>query len=109
MQVSGSVVTALKVSLTRSQYEQLLDTFQWLTATPTVSNIHTGSRTASVRIGSVLSDISEEDTGVTTLKMDPHVRAKLFPAVSLPKAKPSSKRNIALKGNFYVQFISQSF
>lgn len=90
-------MTALKVSLTRSQYEQLLDTVQWLMSSSTIPNNQTVPR-VSMRTISNLSDISEEDTGVTTLKMDPHVRAKLFPAVALPKAKKNSKKQIAFKG-----------
>lgn len=62
LDVSGSIVTALKVSLTRSQYEQVLDTVQWMTSTPTLSDSHQvcGS---GFKQPSVLSEISEEDTG----------------------------------------------
>ena len=79
-QIKGSVVNDLKVSLTRTQYEQLLDTLQWLTSPQVMLDIQGVSRTNIKPMGA-LADISEEDTGVTTLNMDPHVRAKLFPSV----------------------------
>lgn len=96
--ITGSVVTSLKVSLTRSQYEQLLDTVQWLTSCQKLideSNVKTNQRH-----GSALSNICEEDTGVTTLKMDPHVRAKLFPTMNLNKPKDVNKSNIGVKISF---------
>ncbi|KAK4875461.1 hypothetical protein RN001_011883 [Aquatica leii] len=95
IQISGSVVTALKVSLTHLQYEQLLDTFQWLMESPQEPNIN--GLKLNNKLISNLEDISEEDIGVTTLKMDPHVRAKLFPVVSAPKTKSNSKKFITFK------------
>lgn len=50
-----------------------------------------------------LTDITEEDTGVSTLNMDPHVRAKLFPAVQPTKSKITTQQNssmVSLKGNY---------
>lgn len=91
------MVTALKVSLTSLQYEQLLDTFRWLTAKPAMFNTYVNAR-ISARGPSNLDDISEEDTGVTTLQMDPHVRAKLFPTISVPKSRNTSQKNISMKG-----------
>lgn len=86
------------MSLTRTQYEQLLDTWQWLTASPVPSDNQDVPRNTMKQI-STLSDITEEDTGVTTLNMDPHVRAKLFPAVIVPnKNRNIAKNKIALKG-----------
>lgn len=53
---------------------------------------------------SALADIKEEDTGVATLNMDPHVRAKLFPAV-VPKTDPSSSKSlIAVKGSIFYYY-----
>lgn len=87
------------MSLTRTQYEQLLDTLQWLTSPPVLSDNPDAPRN-NVKQTSMLSDIREEDTGVTTLNMDPHVRAKLFPAVVVAnKNKNVSRNKIALKGN----------
>lgn len=60
LDISGSIVTALKVSLTRSQYEQVLDTVQWMTSTPTLSDSH---QVPGFKQPPVLSEISEEDTG----------------------------------------------
>lgn len=97
MQITGSVVNALKLSLTRLQYEQVLDTINWLTYSHNVENQN--MVVTSIRPQGVLGDISEEDTGVTTLNMDPHVRAKLFPAVShISKSKSNAKSNVAIKG-----------
>lgn len=101
MQISGSVVNALKLSLTRSQYEQTLDTINWLTTS--LDNETHSMVITSVRPQGVLGDISEEDTGVTTLNMDPHVRAKLFPVVTISKNKNNMKANVAIKGNYFVR------
>ncbi|KAK9889536.1 hypothetical protein WA026_006891 [Henosepilachna vigintioctopunctata] len=99
VQISGSVVNALKVSLTRMQYEQLLDTLQWLTSTPKIAESQTVLR--STKPQSTLGDIYEEDTGVSTLNMDPHVRAKLFPSIAnVPKSKPTGSRMANLKVSF---------
>lgn len=103
IEVSGSIVTALKVSLSRSQYEQVLDTVQWLTSSPTLNDSQGVSRT-NIRSQPILSDITEEDTGVTTLNMDPHIRAKLFSpsSTSLQKNTKNTSQNINLliKVNF---------
>lgn len=91
-------MTALKVSLTRSQYEQLLDTWQWLTSSFVVDNSpNTFGKHGISRVPN-LADINEEDLGVSTLNMDPQVRAKLFPVVSA-KEKASSKQAVGLKGS----------
>lgn len=89
-------MNALKLSLTRSQYEQVLDTLNWLTSKPKIPESH-GALRSALRPTSLLVDISEEDTGVTTLNMDPHVRAKLFPNVNIAKNKNASKSNMAVK------------
>ncbi|XP_045474860.1 vacuolar protein sorting-associated protein 13D isoform X2 [Harmonia axyridis] len=97
IQITGSVVTALKVSLTRMQYEQVLDTMQWLTSNPKISE----SVMRSLKPQSALGDITEEDTGVTTLNMDPHVRAKLFPAMTnVSKTKSITSRVANIKVSF---------
>ncbi|XP_056631377.1 intermembrane lipid transfer protein Vps13D [Diorhabda sublineata] len=75
VQISGNIVTALKVSLNRSQYRQILDTLNWLSSAN--RNTKEYSQTQS-RPNFVLTDIKEEDTGISTLNMDPHVRAKMF-------------------------------
>lgn len=90
-------MTALKVSLTRTQYEQLLDTLQFLMVSPTLNDKQDFSW-SSARPYSTLGDIKEEDTGVTTLNMDPQVRAKLFPAVGIAKDKKVENSFNAVKG-----------
>lgn len=76
----------------------MLDTLQWLTAPTVLKDSQDVSKTTP-RQYSALADIKEEDTGVATLNMDPHVRAKLFPAV-VPKTDPSFSKNlIAVKGS----------
>ncbi|KAJ3643178.1 hypothetical protein Zmor_025903 [Zophobas morio] len=93
--IKGSVVNDLKVSLTRTQYEQLLDTLQWLTSPQVMLDIQGVSRTNIKPMGA-LADISEEDTGVTTLNMDPHVRAKLFPSVQT-RVKTTPQTMVSLR------------
>ncbi|CAH0555796.1 unnamed protein product [Brassicogethes aeneus] len=105
IQIYGNIVTALKVSLTRSQYEQVLDTVQWLTSSPALLEAQGVSRVNS-RPQPILTDISEEDIGVTTLNMDPHVRAKMFPtATNVSKTKQSTQNALALKVGFEVPIL----
>ncbi|CAG9832775.1 unnamed protein product [Diabrotica balteata] len=88
IQVSGSIVNGLKVSLTRSQYRQILDTLEFL------SSINSNSCEDYSRIHArpnfVLADIKEEESGISTLNMDPHVRAKMFQNFPALKKKRSS-------------------
>lgn len=93
IEVSGVVVNALKLSLTRAQYEQLLDTMQWLTISE-----ERFDATASKNPMSTLADITEEDTGVTTLNMDPQVRAKLFSNVPITRQTKIDKGFVSAKG-----------
>ncbi|KAJ8974056.1 hypothetical protein NQ317_002302 [Molorchus minor] len=98
IQISGSIVTALKVSLTRVQYEQ----FNGFPPPPVLNETQGISRIHPKPPG-ILTGISEEDTGVSTLNMDPHVRAKMFPAVAVStKSKSSSQNSLALKISFDV-------
>ncbi|CAH1134889.1 unnamed protein product [Ceutorhynchus assimilis] len=103
MEISGSIVTALKVSLTRSQYMQVLDTLQFVTSSPTLSEFH-NILELNLRQQPVLSNICEEDTGVTTLNMDPHVRAKLFSRTPTHNNinGPSDRLKMSIKLNFEV-------
>ncbi|RZC42308.1 vacuolar protein sorting-associated protein 13D [Asbolus verrucosus] len=94
--IKGSVVNDLKVSLTRTQYEQLLDTLQWLTSSSVAFDVQGVPRT-NMKPPGMLSDISEEDTGVTTLNMDPHVRAKLFPSVQTGRIKAVPHNLVSLR------------
>lgn len=74
VQVQASVVTALKVSLTRQQYEQLLETASYMLSerVPQHSDLSTIERP--------LQDIEEDTelTGVTTLNLDPKLRARMY-------------------------------
>ncbi|KAL1513260.1 hypothetical protein ABEB36_002689 [Hypothenemus hampei] len=102
MNITGSIVTALKVSLTRSQYEQVLDTAQWITSSPILQESSNVVNTV-LKQTTTLSNISEEDTGVTTLNMDPHIRAKLFSPAAQKLQETSPKRlKMALNINFEV-------
>ncbi|XP_028134062.1 intermembrane lipid transfer protein Vps13D [Diabrotica virgifera virgifera] len=76
IQVSGSIVNGLKVSLTRSQYRQILDTLEFLSSIN--SHSHEDYSRIHARPNFALADIKEEDSGISTLNMDPHVRAKMF-------------------------------
>jgi len=95
LQISGSVVTPLKVSLSRQQYEQLLDTLDSLMPQPVSDEtILSSSRQ--------LVDIKEEEvelhTGVSTLNMDPALRARML-NVSSSKPKVENQHTLTLKGN----------
>lgn len=73
LEVTGSVVNALRVSLTRSQYEQLLDTFRSLSVEKVPD-----------KVGSRLPDINEDagpSGGV------PHARAGLFSRGAHPRSE----------------------
>lgn len=101
IKITGNVVSSLSLSLTRPQYQQLLSTLDFLTSTSSIPSTTsqakfsqsdnltssttfyspTSAQQTQPNLAASLANISEEDTGVTTLKMDPHVRAKLFPSV----------------------------
>lgn len=100
LQFSSLIVTPLRVSLTRSQYSQLLETLDWLTSSPKLSDVQAVSR-VHAKHPAVLFGISEEDTGVTTLNMDPHIRAKLYTPHSSQKQKTSSN-TVSVKVNFQI-------
>lgn len=97
-------MTALKVSLARYQYEQLLDTVNWLMSSRTLT-VTDDSADVMSRPPQPLADIREEDTGVPTLKMDPHIRAKLFPGVTGAKKQEGPKKLQALKGKFIITLL----
>jgi hypothetical protein len=97
LQISGSVVTPLKVSLSRQQYEQLLDTLDRLM-------VHSVSEENTLFSCRCLVDIKEEEgelhTGVSTLNMDPALRARML-NVSTGKPKIENQHTLTLKGNLY--------
>ncbi|GBP32066.1 Vacuolar protein sorting-associated protein 13D [Eumeta japonica] len=93
-EISGKIVGGLRVSSTREQYEQLLDTIRYLTETwqppaPPAQTASTGT--------------DQPDAGaVHTLKLDPHVRAQVL-AVRPPDplTQPTDKPT-PLKANFQI-------
>ncbi|CAG2061726.1 unnamed protein product [Timema podura] len=88
LHISGSVVTPLKVSLSRQQYEQLLDSIDNLLSSPSPSAMTSERR---------LEGISEEvDGGMTSLEMDQGLRAKLL-HLGTTKHKGESQSRLTLK------------
>jgi hypothetical protein len=97
LQISGSVVTPLKVSLSRQQYEQLLDTLDSLM-------VRSVSEETVLFSSRRLVDIKEEEgelhTGVSTLNMDPALRARML-NVGTGKPKVENQHTLTLKGNLF--------
>lgn len=88
-------MTPLRVSLSRQQYEQLLDTLDSLMSqSVSEETILISSRQ--------LVDIKEEEvelhTGVSTLNMDPALRARML-NVGSGKPKVENQHILTLKGN----------
>ncbi|XP_034247458.1 vacuolar protein sorting-associated protein 13D isoform X2 [Thrips palmi] len=114
LQVSGSVVTALKVSLSRQQYEQVLDTVNSLLTgmvQPCSSSVMSSSQlvqnTAAAAVQRApLGDIAEEEsdmhTGVSTLNMDSTLRSRMLhqgpPTVEY--SRPAPPHRITIKVSF---------
>jgi hypothetical protein len=94
LQISGSVVTPLKVSMSRQQYEQLLDTLDSLV-------VRSVSEETPLFSCHRLVDIKEEEaelhTGVSTLNMDPALRARML-NVGSGKPKVENQHTLTLKG-----------
>lgn len=101
LQIQGSTVNALKLSLTREQYEQLLET---------VDRILTPIKGESEdRDSKGLSNIEEEpdiNTGVSTLSMDSALRARMM-AHSAHKIPPlPSPQSISITVGFELPLLS---
>lgn len=91
------MVTALKVSLSRQQYEQLLETASYMLSerVPQHSDLSTIERP--------LQDIEEDTelTGVTTLNLDPKLRARMY--VNTPTNQELRQQSsFVLKGKILV-------
>lgn len=91
------MVTALKVSLSRQQYEQLLETASYMLSerVPQNSDFSTIERP--------LQDIEEDTelTGVTTLNLDPKLRARMY--VNTPTNQELRQQSsFVLKGKILV-------
>ena len=98
LQISGSVVTPLKVSLSRQQYEQLLDTVQSiLTHSPAEETVLLTSR----RLLDIKEEEAELHTGVSTLNMDPALRARMLSASS-SKPRVDSQHTLTLKSELNI-------
>jgi hypothetical protein len=95
LQISGRVVTPLKVSLSRQQYEQLLDMLESLMArSAPEETILISSR----RLVDIKEEEAELHTGVSTLSMDPALRARML-NVGSGKPKVENQHILTLKGN----------
>lgn len=92
-------MTPLKVSLSRHQYEQLLDTLDSIMAQPVPDETILSS---SRRLVDIKEEEAELHTGVSTLNMDPALRARML-NVSTGKPKVENQHTVTLKGNAVVQ------
>lgn len=81
------MVTPLKVSATRHQYEQLLETVNGL-------GVHPPSQTTSNH----QSSFNADSTGVSALNLDPQLRAEIFKTYSPEKVSTSLQH---IKGSLY--------
>lgn len=111
------MVTPLKVSLSRQQYEQVLDTVNSLLmgmpqhatgppiVTPSPHSVPTQS-SASQRapLGDILEEESEIHTGVSTLSMDSTLRARMLHQgpPSVEYHRPSLPHRITIKGTILI-------
>lgn len=109
--MSGSVVTALKVSLSRQQYEQVLDTVNSLltgTAQPCSSSVTSNSQLSQnsaataqrVPLGDIAEEESDLHTGVSTLNMDSTLRARMLHQAppTVEYSRPAPPHRITIKG-----------
>uniref|UniRef100_A0A0A9WG36 Vacuolar protein sorting-associated protein 13D n=3 Tax=Lygus hesperus TaxID=30085 RepID=A0A0A9WG36_LYGHE len=102
--IKGSVVNPIKFSLTRSQYEQLLQTVDTL--------LMEGKSTEEKKVEdrSVLENIledSELNTGVSTLSMDPALRARMMSHSSGHRLTASSpNQSISLTVGFELPLLT---
>lgn len=81
IQINGEVVTPLKVSLSRQQYEQVLETVSSVLADNTSPDIGGESTVQSGQGSRQLMNIEEDTelhTGVSTLNLDPALRARML-------------------------------
>lgn len=105
-QIKGTVVNPIKFSLSRGQYEQMLETVDRVLMQDKLSEDKKGDERL------VLENILEEselNTGVSTLSMDPALRARMIAHNSSSRLHNSSSPNqsISLTG-WYNSFIYDS-
>lgn len=98
-QVSGSVVGPLKVSLTREQYQQLLETIDNLfTKIPESFDSEVATQT---KLGDIQEEESDSMFGVSTLSLDPTLRARMLNSSSAgppPKQLNTVSQALSLRG-----------
>lgn len=81
LKITGEVVTPLKVSLSRQQYEQVLETVSSVLTDNTNTDVVDDSVIQSRQGSRQLMNIEEETelhTGVSTLNLDPALRARML-------------------------------
>lgn len=97
-QIKGTVVNPIKFSLSRGQYEQMLETVD----TVLMPGESSGEKTTEER--PVLENILEEselNPGVSTLSMDPTLRARMMAHGAGQRALTSSPtQSISLTGKY---------
>jgi hypothetical protein len=96
LQISGRVLTPLKVELSHQRYEQLLDMFHSLMPQPASEETILGS---SHQLGDV-KEKTELHTGVSKFNIDPALRARMLNVCS-GKQKVENQRTLRLKGNAF--------
>ncbi|KAL1131084.1 hypothetical protein AAG570_012321, partial [Ranatra chinensis] len=92
LQINGRVVTPLKLSLSRHQYEQLLDTVDTCLNDNVV-------RQEKGKLSSIKEE-PEMHTGVPTLNMDPALRARMMLHTSTTQNQLSAAHSLALSLSF---------
>jgi hypothetical protein len=90
--VNGCVIKPLRLSLTRQQYEQLLDTIDNIFKIPS-------DLTRPPTVPTEVIATSEDDATTISFKMDPKVKRRLFSQESLAE----SKDFVAMKSRFFRQ------
>ena len=83
LQISGKMATNLKLSLTRQQYEQLIETFNNILENTEKSNVSMEEPPfgEAASLSSLLPNIAEDSelrSGVSALDLDPALRAKML-------------------------------
>ncbi|XP_039294739.1 vacuolar protein sorting-associated protein 13D isoform X2 [Nilaparvata lugens] len=113
--VTGSIVSSLKVSLSREQYEQLLETVMAINQVPKNAD-SCGRRnqeldhTLDFQRSGTLVDIEEDaelHTGVSTLSLDPTLRARmLLHSTNNSQEHLGEESSLALKVSFQLPLLT---
>ncbi|XP_075234181.1 vacuolar protein sorting 13D [Lycorma delicatula] len=101
LQINGSIITPIKVSLSKEQYEQVIETFL------AINSVQTGILAGPQQ--RTLMDIVEEEaelhTGVSALNLDPTLRARML-IHSTNNQNNVSEHNLALKVSFELPLLT---